>query len=161
MQEPSGQGLVAQLRKVWNITKDRRLVKAWFVLLLLFTAGVGALTLPGHASAPSYVALAFYAFVPGYSFVQSIMRRTSMFEKFFTSIFFSIAFLTGTKALDRTISLQTGGGIAFLPSSPLEFGLVFSLTTILLVYDAWVAFGLPNLASKTFGRKGTNSNPGT
>lgn len=157
MQEASGNGLLAQLRKMWALTKDKWVLRGWSVFLLLFTAGVAALTLPGHVSLPTVVALAFYSFVPGYSFVQALFARTGRAEKFFTSIFFSIAFLMGTKAMDRTITLESGSTVAFLPSSPFEFGLVFSLTTILLVYDTWRAFRLTG-ANLAFSRKGTNSN---
>jgi hypothetical protein len=159
MQETSSDSVIAELKSLWELTHDKRVTEGWSVLLLLFTAAVGSLTLPGHVSLPSYIALVFYVFVPGYSFVQSFLARTSRFEKLFTSIFFSIAFLMGTKAIDRTITLQSNSSVAFLPSSPFEFGLVFSLTTILLVYTTWKAFRLSGAPPRRYnGTKGTNSN---
>ena len=142
---------------MWDLTRDRRVVAVWYVFLILFMLGVGALTLPGHISLPSYIALVFYAFVPGYSFVEVLLGRTHRFEKLFVSIFFSIAFITGVKALDRTLTASTaataGSNIAFLPSSPFEFGVVFSLTSISLVYLTWKAFGRPGFASSQITKR--------
>jgi hypothetical protein len=132
------------LSRLRELTEDPRLTKGWFALLILFTLGVGALTLSGYTTLPSYVALVFYSFVPGYSFVEALLGRTVWFEKFFTSIFFSIAFLMGIKALDRILSLQSNRSVTFLPSSPFEFGLVFSITTVVLVFLVWRAFRPPN-----------------
>jgi hypothetical protein len=107
------------------------------------------LTLVSHTGVPSYVALVFYAFVPGYSFVEALLGRTMWFEKFFTSMFFSIAFLMGIRAVDHILTVQSSSFLVFLPSSPLEFGFVFSLTTILLAYSTWRVFRSPGQSGRS------------
>lgn len=126
--------------------------RAWFTLLALFTLAVGAFTVVGRTSLLSYVALVFYAFVPGYSFVETTLNRVRWHEKFVASVLFSVSFLMGIKALDKTLALQTGSAFSILPTSPFDFGLDYSLTLILIAYLTWKAFrsGTP----VSFQRKG-------
>jgi hypothetical protein len=125
--------LLGLVRNVW-------VRRGWFVLLALFTLAVGAFTLSNRVSLLSYLALLFYAFVPGYSFVEATLSKVKWHEKFMASVLFSISFLMGIKALDRTLALQTGSAFSFLSTSPFDYGLDYSLTLILIAYLTWKAF---------------------
>ncbi|HZW84698.1 MAG TPA: hypothetical protein VFE91_02195, partial [Nitrososphaerales archaeon] len=126
--------------------KDYRIARAWYVGLLVLTLGVGVMSLPGNEHLSPYLSLAFYAWVPGYSFLEATMRKIRMLEKVFLPLFFSIAFIAGVEAVDTTLLNYTRSSLRFVPTDPFEFGLIFSLTVVLQVFLTWRAFR-PKLVS--------------